>query len=277
MAYSKRTIHRLFLLFAGFTFSIGLQAFQQQEEDTVGTATAFFYELEDDKQRQRFRFSDPAFKGGLSIFRYLPDENSESSINFDLGAEVEWEVQKRLFVGTGLRLFFISQNFPVGEERVQGRLANGALLAREHVSTDMSITGIEIPLFVRYKVSDNPGSLFLTLSLSSRTSIKEKYTDHIDWKMGGSVAGSFLATSTRSTVIRNESVQSFEFFNAFHAVTFGIGKSIHVYGSERGEIMIGYTLNVQDMKNIFQEARFKKYEALGLSIKFPLPIGKKNR
>lgn len=255
-----------------------LQAYQIQEVDTT---VSFFYvegeEAEVEKKEPfRLQFRKPTFKGGLSLFRYLPDENSESSINFDVGAEVEWEVQNRLFLGTGFRLFFISQNFPVGEERVRGRLANGALLAREHVSTDLSITGIELPIFVRYNISDSPGSLFLSLALSSRTSLKEKYTDHIDWKMGGTSGGNFIASSTRSTVIRNESTQSFEFFNLFHSFTFGIGKSIHVYGAERGEIMIGYTLTLSDMKNIFLEPRYKKFEALGLSIKFPLPIGKKN-
>lgn len=248
-----------------------LQA-QVQEADT---AVSFFYiegEQEEEKTPFRLQFREPTFKGTLSIFRYLPDENSESSINFGVGGEVEWNVYDRFYLGTGLHFFFINQNFPVGDERVRGRLANGALLAREHVSTDLSVTGLEIPLLVRYNLSDEPGSLFLTMTLSSRTSLKEKYTDHIDWKMGGTSGGNFIASSVRSTVIRNESPKSFEFFNLFHTISFGIGKSIHVYGAERGEIMIGYTLNLYDMKNIFQEARYKKFEALGLTLKIPVHL-----
>ena len=273
----KTSSLRCYILVLGFLLqgSIALQAFQVQENDTT---VAFFYNDEEEPREKRpfrLKFEKPVFKGVLSIFRFLPDENSESSINFDVGADVEWEVYDRLYVGTGLRLFFINQTFPVGEERVRGRLANGALLAREHVSTEISIAGLEIPLFARYNLSNGPGSLFVSMGLSSRTSLKEEYTDQIDWKMGGTSGGNFIASSVRSTFLKNESTQSFEFFNLFHAVTFGLGKSIHVYGAERGEIMIGYTLNLVDMKNIFPDARYKKYESLGLSIKFPLPIGKR--
>ena len=274
---SNKHFKGLFAIIFSMLLSIG-HGLQAQETDS--TISFFFVEGEEEQEKEKtpfkLQFRQPNFKGALSIFRYLPDENSESSINFGLGAEVEWNVYERLYLGTGLHTFFINQNFPVGDERVRGRLANGALLAREHVSTDLSITGIEIPVIVRYNLSDEPGSLFISMTLSSRTSLKEKYTDHIDWKMGGTSGGNFIASSTRSTVIRNESPQSFEFFNLFHTISFGIGKSIHVYGAERGEIMIGYTLNLYDMQNIFQEARYKKFEALGLSIKFPLPIGRQN-
>lgn len=248
----------------------GLVAQQQQNQQRDSTGRFYFGQDPNEKPRFRIEFDKPVFKGSASVFRYLPDENSESSINFDVGAEVEWEVQRRLFVGTGIRLFFINQTFPIGEENVQGRLPNGSLLAREHVSTELSMTGIEIPLLVRYQFNDRPGTFFASLGLSSRTSLKEKYTDNIDWKTGGSAMGAFIANTVRSTQIKVESVESFEFFNLFHAMTLGIGKSIHLYGEERGEIMLGYTLHLQNMRNIFQEPRFKKWETLGLTFKFPL-------
>ena len=223
-----------------------------------------------EKPKLRPELGKPVLKGAVSIFRFLPDENSESSINFSVGVESEWTFLPRFHLLLGLNLFFINQNFPVGTEIVQGRLSSGSLLAREHVSTDLSITGIEIPLGVKYEVGDRPGSLFIEFMLSSRTSLKEKYTDQIDWKTGGFVGNNFVANRTRSTEIRNESRQSFEFFNLFHAGTLSLGKSIHVYGMKRGEIQLNYTFHIANMKNIFQEARFKKFEGLGISFKFPL-------
>lgn len=267
MSWNRYSV--LWLLF--FIGSVtGLEAQQQQAQQRDSTSRFYFGQDPSEKPRFQFEFHDPVFKASVSVFRYLPDENSESSINFDVGAEVEWEVQRRLFVGTGFRLFFINQTFPIGIESVQGRLPNGSLLAREHVSTELSVTGIELPLLVRYEFNERPGTFFLTAALSSRTSIKEKYTDNIDWKTGGSAMGSFIANTVRSTQIKVESTESFEFFNLFHAMTIGIGKSIHLYGEERGEIMLGYTLHLQDMRNIFQEPRFKKWETLGLTFKFPL-------
>ena len=237
------------------------------EKDTVRTENA---SRQEDRPKVRPQLGKPTLKGAGSIFRFLPDENSESSINFSFGVESEWTFLPRLHLLLGANLFFINQNFPVGIERVQGRLANGSLLAREHVSTDISITGIEIPLGVKYEVGKRPGSLFVEFMLLSRTSLKERYTDHIDWKMGGTSGGNFIANSVRSTEIRNESTQAFEFFNVFHAGTLSLGKSIHVYGEKRGEIQINYTFHIANMKNIFQEARFKKFEGLGISFKIPL-------
>lgn len=252
-------------------------AFQTESKKKKDDGYAYFEPGEKTAEKKkswpfRPRLHKPDFRGSFSIFRYLPDENSESSVNFDLGVEVRSQVENRFSVFTGLKLFFISQNFPVGSEIVQGRLANGALLAREHVSTDLSVIGFEIPMGISYRIGEKPGSLVISAGLSSRTSLKEKYTDHIDWKMGGTVRGSFVATSTRSTVIHNESPGAFEFFNLFHAGTLALGKSIHIYGAERAEIQIQYTFHLSNVRNIFQQTRFKKFESLALSFKFPLSL-----
>lgn len=226
------------------------------------------------KERRPFRIKlgKPEFNGTLSVFRYLPDENTESNINFSAGLEVSFQLNKQLQLFGGLNLNFIDQNFMVGTERVQGRLANGALLAREHVSTDLRVFGLEIPMGVRYRLRDAPNSLVIGAGFSTRTSIKERYTDHIIWKTGGLVGSNFVASNSRETTIINDSPKAFEFFNLFSSGFLSLGKSFRVGLDRSAEIQLTYHFNVAGVKNIFQEARFKKFESLGITLKYPLRV-----
>lgn len=225
-----------------------------------------------DRPPFRVKLGKPEFNGTLSIFRYLPDENTESNINFSGGLEVSFDLNKQLQLFGGLNLNYINQDFMVGTERVQGRLANGALLAREHVSTDVMIFGLEIPIGVRYRFRDSPNSLVVSAGFDTRTSIKERYTDHIIWKTGGLVGSNFVASTTRETTIINDSPKAFEFFNLFSSGFLALGKSFRVGFDRTAEIQLTYHFNMAGVKNIFQEARFKKYESLGITLKYPLHL-----
>lgn len=222
----------------------------------------------------RLKLGKPELSGVLSAYRYLPDENTETNINFSAGLEVDFRLSPQLQVFTGVGVNYIDQNFKIGTERVQGRLNNGALLARELVSTDVLVIGLEIPIGVRYRLRNAPNSLVASFGFTTRTSIKERYEDHIIWKTGGLVGSNFVASTTRETSIINDSPESFEFLNVFSSGFLGLGKSFRVVGGRTAEIQITYHFNVAGVKNIFQEARFKKYESLGITLKYPLRFGK---
>ncbi len=246
---------------------------KKQEADSSRTAVSRKKPRQKkDRPPFRIKLGKPEFNGTLSIFRYLPDENTESNINFSGGLEVSFDLSKQLQLFGGLNLNYIDQDFMVGTERVQGRLANGALLAREHVSTDVFVFGLEIPIGVRYRFRDSPSSLVVSAGLSTRTSVKERYTDHIIWKTGGLVGSNFVASTTRETTIVNDSPQAFEFFNLFSSGFLALGKSFRIGFDRTAEIQLTYHFNMAGVKNIFQEARFKKFESLGITLKYPLHL-----
>ena len=277
--YSKKPFWSLSLLLVLFMM-IGqaeLSAFQQQEgreyftkeeTDTVKTEPV----KKKKKVRRPFRpkFQKPEFNAVFSIFRYLPDENTESNINFKIGAEISTKLEKKLRVFTGVNFFYIDQNFPIGDERVQGRLANGALLARELISTDIRFYGLEFPIGVRYSFKDTPNSLNVAFGVTSVTSIYERYVDNIEWKMGGLVGSNFVATSTRSTTIANETTGPFPFFNFLNSGFIAFSKSFRVSENRSAELQLDYHFNLSNMINIFQDANYKKSETLGLTLKYPL-------
>lgn len=222
----------------------------------------------------RIRLDKPGVSGTLSVFRYLPDENTESNINFSAGLQLSSDLGRQIQAFAGINFHYINQDFNVGIENVQGRLANGALLAKELVSTDVRIYGLDIPLGVRYRFFDSPGSLIISAGFSSRTSISEQYTDHIEWKTGGLVGSNFVASNTRKTTIVNNSPKAFEFFNLFSSGFLSIGKSFRVNGGRTAEVQLTYHFNIAGTKNIFQEARFKKFESLGIVLNYPLDLGR---
>lgn len=242
---------------------------KKQEPDS---AKVIKKEAKEKKKKRPFkiRLGKPEYNGVLSVFRYLPDENTESNINFSGGLEISFDLNRQLQLFGGLNLNFIDQDFMVGTERVQGRLANGALLAKELVSTDVRIFGLEIPMGVRYRLRDSPNSLVIGAGFSTRTSIKERYTDHILWKTGGLVGSNFVASTTRETTLINDSPKAFEFFNVFSSGFLTLGKSFRVAMDRTAEIQLTYHFNMAGTKNIFQEARFKKFESLGITLKYPL-------
>lgn len=245
---------------------------KKQEPDTTKVRRNQKKEEKEKKEKRPFkiRLGKPEYNGSLSVFRYLPDENTESNINFSGGLEISFDLNRQLQLFGGLNLTFIDQGFMVGTERVQGRLANGALLAKELVSTDVRIFGLEIPMGVRYRLRDRPNSLVIGAGFSTRTSIKERYTDHILWKTGGLVGSNFVASTTRETTLINDSPKAFEFFNVFSSGFLTLGKSFRVGMNRSAEIQLTYHFNMAGTKNIFQEARFKKYESLGITLKYPL-------
>ncbi|MCE7992727.1 MAG: hypothetical protein HEP71_12140 [Roseivirga sp.] len=242
---------------------------KKQEPDTTKVSRKVKKEKKE-KRPFRLRLGKPEYNGSLSVFRYLPDENTESNINFSGGLEISFDLDRQLQLFGGLNLNYIDQNFMVGNERVQGRLANGALLAKETVSTDVVIFGLEIPMGVRYRLRDAHNSLVIGAGFSTRTSIKERYTDHILWKTGGLVGSNFVASTTRETTLINDSPKAFEFFNIFSSGFLSLGKSFRVGMDRTAEIQLTYHFNMAGTKNIFQEARFKKFESLGITLKYPL-------
>jgi hypothetical protein len=227
-----------------------------------------------ERNQSGVRFGKPEFSGTLSVFRYLPDENTESNINFSAGLQLSSDLGRQIQAFAGLNFHYINQDFNVGIENVQGRLANGALLAKELVSTDIRIYGLDIPLGVRYRLSDSPGSLIVSAGFSARTSVAEQYTDHIEWKTGGLIGSNFVASNTRKTTIVNNSPRAFEFFNLFSSGFLALGKSFRVNGGRTAEIQLTYHFNLAGTKNIFQEARFKKFESLGIVLNYPLDLGR---
>lgn len=246
---------------------------KQQETDTTRVVRKQKKEKRE-KRPFRIKLGKPEFNGTLSVFRYLPDENTESNINFSGGMEVSFNLDQQLQLFSGLNLNYIDQDFMVGIERVQGRLANGALLAREHVSTDLRVFGLEIPMGVRYRLKAAHNSLVIGAGFSHRTSVSERYVDHIIWKTGGLVGSNFVASTTRETTIVSNSPQAFEFFNLFSSGFLSLGKSFRVGFDRTAEVQLTYHFNMAGVKNIFQEARFKKFESLGITIKYPLRMNR---
>jgi hypothetical protein len=222
------------------------------------------------KERKPFKLGKPAFHGVLSGFQYLPQENAESNVNFGAGLEVSFSPTSRLQLFTGLGFNYIDQNYKIDDERVQGRLDNGAVLLRDHESSDIFVLGLEIPIGVRYKFKDTPNSLVVSFGFTTRTSIKEKLQDNISWKIGGFSGDDFIASSERQTILILDSPKAFEFLNVFSSGFLSLGKSFRVGLDDYAEVQLSYHFNVTGVKNIFQEVRFKKYESLGITLKYPL-------
>lgn len=276
----------LVILFAGIcliAFSTDVSAYQEkgkkrifiskQKQEPDSTKVVRREKVKKEKRERRpfkVKLGKPEFNGVLSVFRYLPDENTESNINFSGGLEISFNLNQQLQVFSGININFIDQDFQVGTERVQGRLANGALLAKEVVSTDVRVLGLELPLGIRYRFRKAPNSFIISAGLSTRTSITERYIDHIIWKTGGLVGSNFVASTSRETTIVNESPEAFEFVNLFSSGFLAIGKSFRVDMDRTAEIQLTYHFNMGGVRNIFQEARFKKFESLGITLKYPL-------